>query len=114
MIHWRSASNLSPTSRVLFFCAGLQTPPFQAPPELVKAHAELDHAVEKCYRPEPFHSDHERVEYLFSVYEKLTAPLAIRHAQNERPAVTDRRYKNAGQTEGTRLVFARIARSVMF
>jgi hypothetical protein len=31
--------------------------------------------VEKCYRPEPFHSDRERVEFLFSLYEKLTAPL---------------------------------------
>jgi hypothetical protein len=31
--------------------------------------------VEKCYRPEPFHSDRERVEYLFGLYEKLTAPL---------------------------------------
>jgi hypothetical protein len=37
--------------------------------------AELDRAVEKCYRPEPFHSDRERVEFLFSLYEKLTAPL---------------------------------------
>jgi hypothetical protein len=45
------------------------------PPELVKAHAELDRAVEKCYRPEPFRSDRERVEHLFSLYEKLTAPL---------------------------------------
>jgi hypothetical protein len=49
--------------------------PLAMPPELVKAHAELDRAVEKCYRPEPFNSDRERVEYLFSVYEKLTAPL---------------------------------------
>lgn len=45
------------------------------PPELVKAHAELDRAVEKCYRPDPFNSDRERVEFLFSLYEKLTAPL---------------------------------------
>ena len=49
--------------------------PLAMPPELVQAHAELDRAVEKCYRPEPFHSDRERVEYLFSRYEKLTAPL---------------------------------------
>ena len=49
--------------------------PLSMPPELVQAHAELDRAVEKCYRPEPFHSDRERVEYLFSLYEKLTAPL---------------------------------------
>ena len=49
--------------------------PLSMPPELVKAHAELDRAVEKCYRPEPFHSDRERVEFLFGLYEKLTAPL---------------------------------------
>ena len=45
------------------------------PAELVRAHSELDRAVEKCYRPEPFHSDRERVEHLFSLYEKLCAPL---------------------------------------
>jgi hypothetical protein len=49
--------------------------PLSMPPELVKAHAELDRAVEKCYRSEPFNSDRERVEFLFSLYEKLTAPL---------------------------------------
>lgn len=49
--------------------------PLSMPPELVKAHAELDRAVEKCYRPEPFNSDRERVEFLFGLYEKLTAPL---------------------------------------
>jgi len=45
------------------------------PPELLRAHTELDRAVEKCYRSEPFHSDRERVEFLFALYEKLTAPL---------------------------------------
>ena len=49
--------------------------PLSMPPELVRAHAELDRAVEKCYRPESFTSDRERVEYLFGLYEKLTAPL---------------------------------------
>jgi len=49
--------------------------PLAMPPELVQAHAELDRAVEKCYRPEPLHSDRDRVEYLFAFYEKLTAPL---------------------------------------
>lgn len=49
--------------------------PNTMPRELVRAHGELDRAVEKCYRPEPFHSDRERVEFLFSLYEKLTAPL---------------------------------------
>jgi hypothetical protein len=49
--------------------------PLSMPPALVKVHAELDRAVEKSYRPEPFHSDRERVEFLFALYEKLTAPL---------------------------------------
>lgn len=49
--------------------------PVAMPPALAKAHAELDRAVEKCYRTEPFGSDRERVEYLFALYEKLTAPL---------------------------------------
>ena len=40
-----------------------------------KAHAELDRAVDMCYRPEPFQNDRQRVEYLFTLYEKLTAPL---------------------------------------
>jgi hypothetical protein len=45
------------------------------PLALQKAHSELDRAVDKCYRPEPFTSERQRVEYLFSLYEKLTAPL---------------------------------------
>jgi hypothetical protein len=49
--------------------------PLSMPPALLKAHTELDRAVEKCYRAEPFHSDRERVEFLFALYEKLTAPL---------------------------------------
>ena len=48
--------------------------PTTMPPELVKAHAALDKAVDRCYRAEPFTS--ERVEYLFALYEKLTTPLA--------------------------------------
>jgi hypothetical protein len=50
--------------------------PVAMPPALAKAHAELDRAVEKCYRKQPFTSDRERVEYLFALYEKITAPLA--------------------------------------
>jgi hypothetical protein len=49
--------------------------PLIMPPELVQAHLRLDRAVERCYRPEPFASDRERVEYLFSLYEQLSTPL---------------------------------------
>jgi hypothetical protein len=45
------------------------------PPALVEAHADLDRAVDLCYRPQPFQNDRQRVEYLFALYEKLTAPL---------------------------------------
>ena len=42
------------------------------PKELVKAHKELDRAVEKAYRSKPFQSERERIEFLFAMYEKLT------------------------------------------
>ena len=64
--------------------------PVAMPPALAKAHAELDRAVEKCYRKEPFASDRDRVEYLFALYEKLTAPLVA--PKNKSP----RRKKAAG------------------
>jgi hypothetical protein len=35
----------------------------------------LDRAVDLCYRPQPFANERQRVEYLFALYEKLTAPL---------------------------------------
>jgi hypothetical protein len=50
------------------------------PPALVNAHAELDRAVDLCYRPQPFTSERQRVEYLFGLYEQLTAPLLPRSA----------------------------------
>jgi len=49
--------------------------PLAMPKDLVKAHAELDRAVDLCYRPQPFQNDRQRVEHLFALYEKLTAPL---------------------------------------
>ncbi len=49
--------------------------PLAMPPALVKAHADLDRAVDLCYRPQPFENDRQRVEHLFALYEKLTVPL---------------------------------------
>ena len=49
--------------------------PVTMPPVLVKAHADLDRAVERCYRKDPFPTDRSRVEFLFALYEDLTAPL---------------------------------------
>ncbi|HPF00317.1 MAG TPA: hypothetical protein PKY63_06590 [Bacteroidales bacterium] len=49
--------------------------PITMPPALVKAHNELDKAVDLAYRPQPFVSDAKRMEYLFELYEKYTADL---------------------------------------
>ncbi len=49
--------------------------PLAMPPALVKAHAALDRAVDRCYRSQPFTNERQRVEFLFALYEKLTAPL---------------------------------------
>jgi hypothetical protein len=49
--------------------------PLTMPPDLIKAHQKLDKAVDLCYRPQRFTSELNRIEYLFELYEKLTAPL---------------------------------------
>lgn len=49
--------------------------PLTMPPDLVKAHNELDKAVDKSYRSAPFTTEAERLEYLFQLYEKYTADL---------------------------------------
>lgn len=46
--------------------------PETMPDELRKAHHQLDLAVERIYRPEPFTSDEERLEHLFKLYAKMT------------------------------------------
>jgi hypothetical protein len=46
--------------------------PETMPGRLKEAHHQLDLAVERCYRPEPFTSDEERLEYLFKLYVKMT------------------------------------------
>ena len=49
--------------------------PLTMPPDLVKAHQILDKAVDLCYRPQPFVNELNRIEFLFSLYEALNAPL---------------------------------------
>ncbi len=46
--------------------------PNTMPIDLKKAHQELDEAIEKCYRLQPFKNDIERLEYLFKMYENMT------------------------------------------
>jgi hypothetical protein len=49
--------------------------PLTMPPDLVKAHQELDKAVDLCYRPQPFPNDTKRIEDIFKLYDKYTAGL---------------------------------------
>ena len=49
--------------------------PLAMPANLTKAHTKLDRAVDRCYRSQRFPNERNRVEYLFKLYQKLTAPL---------------------------------------
>ena len=49
--------------------------PLTMPPDLVKAHQELDKAVDHCYRPQPFVNETKRIEFLFELYDRYTAGL---------------------------------------
>ena len=62
--------------------------PVTMPPALAKAHADLDRAVDRCYRKEPFPHDRARVEHLFALYETLTAPLAPAAGKAKKPRKT--------------------------
>jgi len=49
--------------------------PDTMPVDLRKAHAALDKAIDKLYRPTEFDSDRDRVEHLFGRYEALVSPM---------------------------------------
>jgi hypothetical protein len=48
------------------------------PQKLLKAHNELDKAVDLAYRPQPFTSEANRMVFLFELYEKYTAGLFVK------------------------------------
>lgn len=58
--------------------------PLTMPPALVKAHNELDKAVDLAYRPQPFTSDSNRMVFLFDLYEKYTADLFTAEPKKKR------------------------------
>ena len=62
--------------------------PLAMPPALVKAHAALDRAVDRCYRAQNFENDRQRVEFLFALYEKLTVPLLPPVRKGHRKAIS--------------------------
>ena len=61
--------------------------PLAMPKALRDAHRALDRAVDRCYRPQSFDSDRQRVEYLFSLYEKLTTLFAPQKRARKKPVV---------------------------
>jgi hypothetical protein len=57
--------------------------PLTMPPKLVKAHQDLDNAVDLAYRPQAFPSETKRMEFLFELYEKYTADLFSSEKQSK-------------------------------
>ncbi|MBN2747534.1 MAG: class I SAM-dependent DNA methyltransferase [Bacteroidales bacterium] len=49
--------------------------PLAMPPDLLKAHKELDKAVDLCYRSQPFANERARIEFLFGLYSQYISPL---------------------------------------
>lgn len=64
--------------------------PLTMPIDLIKAHNELDKAVDLTYRPQPFISEANRMEFLFELYEKYTSDLFTK----EKPKKTRKSIKN--------------------
>jgi hypothetical protein len=60
--------------------------PNTMPPTLVKAHQQLDKAVDNCYRSQPFTSEAKRIEYLFELYDKYTAGLFVKEKKTKKKA----------------------------
>ncbi len=58
--------------------------PLTMPPDLVKAHNELDKAVDLAYRPQPFINETKRIEFLFELYDKYTAGLFVAEKKSKK------------------------------
>jgi type I restriction-modification system DNA methylase subunit len=52
--------------------------PLTMPPVLIKAHSELDKAVDLAYSKQTFTSEAKRMEFLFELYEKYTSELSAK------------------------------------
>ena len=60
--------------------------PLITPPSLVKAHNELDKAVDRAYRSQPFTSETKRIEFLFELYDKYTAGIFVKVKKSRKTA----------------------------
>lgn len=58
--------------------------PLTMPPALVKAHNELDKAVDTAYSKQAFTSEAKRMEFLFELYEKYTAGLFVKEKRGKK------------------------------
>jgi len=58
--------------------------PNTMPPALVKAHQQLDKAVDLCYRPQPFINETKRIEFLFELYDQYTAGLFVKEKKTKK------------------------------
>lgn len=58
--------------------------PLTMPPALVKAHNELDKAVDAAYSKQAFASEAKRMEFLFELYEKYTAALFVKEKKGKK------------------------------
>ena len=58
--------------------------PLTMPPALVKAHNELDKAVDAAYSKQTFTSEAKRMEFLFELYEKYTAGLFVKEKKGKK------------------------------
>jgi type I restriction-modification system DNA methylase subunit len=58
--------------------------PLTMPPALVKAHNELDKAVDAAYSKQAFTSEAKRMEFLFELYEKYTAGLFVKEKKGRK------------------------------
>jgi len=80
--------------------------PNTMPTELRRAHRDLDLAVDRLYRRAPFGSDRERVEHLFTLYQRMVDPLqneGVRQNRrvNRRAARRDADATNGDLPDGT-------------
>ncbi len=58
--------------------------PNTMPPELVKAHQQLDKAVDLCYRPQLFINETKRIEFLFELYDQLTSGMFVKEKKKKK------------------------------
>jgi hypothetical protein len=58
--------------------------PLTMPPALVKAHNELDKAVDAAYSKQAFNTEAKRMEFLFELYEKYTAGLFVKEKKGKK------------------------------